>query len=289
MGAERKDAIEDRVGDHGLRPAGQGLGPAPPVDEQDLVVVRVEADALAAHVVGHQQVDSLVAELRDGVRGDVAGLGGEADDERRAAPGRDLLEDVGVRAEVDREPLLAGADLRRGRVGRPIVGHRRGLDHDRRLAEMLQDRLAHVLRGLHGDEHGAGRRGDRGRPRDQHHGGAAPEGRRRDRVPHLPRGAVRDVPDGINGLARGSGADQQVLAGQVRDGSEEPPHGLDDVLDLGQSPLAGQAGRERARVRLEDDRTARPERVHVGPDGRVLPHAPVHGGREQQGAPRGQQ
>ena len=145
---------------------GSARAAAPAVEQQHLVVLGVEADARLAHVVRHQEIDALALELRAGVRGDVVSLGGEADDERARPPRRDLRQDVGVRGQLEREVVLA-LDLRgRGLLG-AIVGDRRRLDDDRRPIEVLQDRLAHLLGGLHRHEDGARRRRERGRTGDR--------------------------------------------------------------------------------------------------------------------------
>ena len=67
-------------------------------DEHGGVGLGLEAGVLTRHVVGDDQVDLLGGELLAGARARVAGLGGEADQHRRAAAGArlaELGEDVG--------------------------------------------------------------------------------------------------------------------------------------------------------------------------------------------------
>src|SRR5439155_811230 len=82
------------------------------------------ADALLAHVIGHQEIDPLALELRARVRGDVVRLGGEAHHERVWPPGRHLGEDVRVRGQLEGEVALA-LDLRARGVPGAVVGGRR--------------------------------------------------------------------------------------------------------------------------------------------------------------------
>ena len=165
---------EDRVGDVGLRHPRERLLAAPAVEQQHLVLLGVEADAPLAHVVDDEQVDPLALELLAGVGHDVVGLGGEADDERTGAACRDLGQDVGVRREVEREVALA-LELDGRRLARAVVGDGRRLDHERGVGEVLEHRLAHLLGRLDGDEDGARRRREGGRPGDQLDRGAAGE------------------------------------------------------------------------------------------------------------------
>ena len=147
---------QDRVGDVGLRHPRQGPRAAPAVEQEHLVVLGVEADARWLTSFATRRSMPLALELRARVRGDVVGLRGEADDEGARAPGGHFREDVRVRRQLEREVVLA-LDLRVRGVPGAIVGDRRGLDDDRRALEVVEHRLAHLLGGLHRDEHRAGR------------------------------------------------------------------------------------------------------------------------------------
>ena len=84
--------VEDRVGERGLRHPGERALAAPTIHQEDLVLVGVEADPGLAHVVGDEEIDPLLFELRPSVGREVFRLGGEADDERAGPAGRELGE-----------------------------------------------------------------------------------------------------------------------------------------------------------------------------------------------------
>ena len=150
---------------------------------------------------------------------------------------------------------------------------------------MMEHGFAHLLGGLHRDEHGTGRRCQHRRARDQRHLRAAPEGRRREPVAHLAGGPVRDIAHRVDRLTRRAGGDEQPLAGEVSDRRQHSAHRLDDVLDLGEPSLAAEAGRERAGVGLEHRDAATAQGGDVGGDRRVLPHTAVHRRHHQHGRP----
>src|SRR5438874_7589753 len=101
-------------------------------DERHLVLHRLEADVLAPHVVVDEQVGVLDGELL--ARAREAGLplvGGEPDEPLSgAARGAELAEHIGRRLELDRPRRELLRPLRRERLGRAVVGHRCGHDHD---------------------------------------------------------------------------------------------------------------------------------------------------------------
>ena len=87
-------------------------------DQGDLVLVHLEADVGARHVVQHDQVDALALALGAGALQAVTGLGREADQHlARAAGGADGGEDVGGRHELQR-PVAGPRALRVTGVGR---------------------------------------------------------------------------------------------------------------------------------------------------------------------------
>src|SRR3954451_1685655 len=101
--------VQYGAGDARLRAAwDRGLGPVGG-DEGHLVVRRVEGDALGAHVVEDDEVESLAAELAAGdLEPPLAGLGGEADQRLpRPTGGAERGELVLGRLELEgRDPLV---------------------------------------------------------------------------------------------------------------------------------------------------------------------------------------
>ena len=142
---------------------------------------------------------------------------------------------LGVSSSVSPSSLL---DLIFGRARLPdaVVGHRGRLDHDGGAVEVLQRRLAHLLRGLHRHVDGARRAASSAvGPEIRIDLGAAAQRGGRERVAHLARRAIRDVAHGIDRLARRPRGHQHALAGQVaRAGSGARSQRLDDGVDLRQ-------------------------------------------------------
>ena len=116
-------------------------------DERHLVVARVEADVVAAHVVEDEQVGVLVRELlARPLEAALALVGGEADEHLPGSPApAELGEDVGRRLELDGPGRAVLRALRRERLGRPVVGDGGGHDHDVGL-RAAGERLALELR-----------------------------------------------------------------------------------------------------------------------------------------------
>ena len=261
---------------------------APAIDQEHLVVVRVEADAGPAHVIGDQEVDALGVELGARVGGDIVRLRGEADDERARTDRSHLGQDVGIGRQFQREITLA-LDLDLRRAAHAIVGDGRRLDHDRRAEQVMQHGLAHLLRRLHRHERGRGGRCERSRPGHERDLGTAAQRGGREVVPHLAGRAVRDVAHGIDRLARGTGGDDEFLAPEVLHRRERRCQRGDDRVGLGQATAPAQAGCERAAVRLHHGHAACAQRGDVGGDRRVFPHPAVHRRCDQDGTARGQQ
>src|SRR5262245_25604021 len=109
-----------------LREPRQLLDLAAGPDEDDGVLVRVEARARARHVVGDQQVAALAGELAARALDRVAALGGEADDHPGALAAADLGEDVRGARERERDPGALGPLLLAALpAGRPRGGDAR--------------------------------------------------------------------------------------------------------------------------------------------------------------------
>ena len=106
-------SVEEPVGDLALGEQRQVLARAVGREDRDPVRVGPEAGARFGHVVGHEQVDALAAELV-GCPLERARLGREAHDDRprgraRAARAADLGEDVLGRLELEGQRLAARA------------------------------------------------------------------------------------------------------------------------------------------------------------------------------------
>ena len=87
---EFEDGLDELVGEVVFGGEGQGLGVVR-IDEEDFVVIGVEADAGFGDVVGDDEIAVLAGEFFAGVGFEVFGFRGEADEgagETRAARGR---------------------------------------------------------------------------------------------------------------------------------------------------------------------------------------------------------
>src|SRR5262245_30957005 len=98
--AEVDDAVEDRARDGILAHLLQALDAPSPLDERDDVRVDVEPRAFRRDVVGDHEMNAFGLQLTAGVGDEVARLGGESDQNLRAAEGTELGENVGVRHEA---------------------------------------------------------------------------------------------------------------------------------------------------------------------------------------------
>ncbi len=159
------------------------------------------------------QSQPLAARFFCGVRDQILGLGGEADDEARAAIAglAQRREDVGIFGELQRRRRAVFLELLRRGLDPPI-GHGRGADRDldrqRRLA-----RLEHVARGF--DMRRTVTPGGSGSavgPGDQHRLGAGARQRGRDGVALLARGAVGEIAHRVDRLVRRAAGDERAAA-----------------------------------------------------------------------------
>src|SRR3954468_10691996 len=120
------DGVEHGARDGRLRRA-RDVALARRGDDRDLVVGALEADVRAADVVDDDGVEALARELVAPVLDRaLAVLGGEADERLAvAAAGGERRDDVLGALEGQLEPLaLVLLELRGGRLGRAVVGHR---------------------------------------------------------------------------------------------------------------------------------------------------------------------
>jgi hypothetical protein len=109
-----------------------------------------------------------------------------------------------------------------------------------------------------------------------------------DGMAHLARRAIGEVADGVDGLARRARGDEDAFAGQIASRREQALERLDDGIDLRQPSPPGQPGSQLARVGLQHRHAALPQHPHIGHDGRMLPHAAVHGGGDEDRAAGGE-
>ena len=191
------------------------------------------------HVVGHEEVDALSAELPGGpLQG--AGLGREADEDRarvQRLPGRvaeavepasdpaDLGQEIRGRLELEAQALAAG-ELALGRVRRREVGD--GGRHHERIEAGRRPSPPGRRTGPRGAPRAARRssrpgRRSRGPPGsgtldvggDEGHHRPAIEGRLGDRHAHPAARAVADEAHRVDGLPRPAGGDDDVAARQI--------------------------------------------------------------------------
>jgi hypothetical protein len=205
----------------------------------------------------------------------------EPDEEAAALPGAELPENVRGWGEVERQAILLGGHLLGRDAAWPVVGDRRRLDHDRRDLGGMEHRLAHLEGGLDRDHPNPARQREMGWSGDERHRGAAPHRLGGDRVSHAAGRAIAQIANGVEPLSRGPGRHQDMVAREVPAGPQETNRRLDDVRDLGEPPLAVEAGRELPVTGLQHGGPPGAERRHVGLDRGMLPHATVHGRPEE--------
>jgi hypothetical protein len=130
----------------------------------------------------------------------------------------------------------------------------------------------------------------------RHHGdaGAAGDGGPGDGVALPTAGGVPEETDRVEVLPGAAGTHQHPPTRQVRRHSrgtavQHRPGQRRDLGRFGQPTGAGVRSGEPADRRFDDQRASFPQRRHVGPGGRVLPHFGVHRGDEDDRAPGGQQ
>ena len=154
-------------------------------------------------------------------------------------PGRRLADSVPSTSIVGSSSSAGGPafflSLAAAGRARSEVGDRRR--HQQHVGG-VKARLARVQqfgRRLHGDDTDAGGRRQRDIGRDDRHVGAAAGGRRGQRQSHPSRGAVADVPDGVDRLTRAAGGDEHANAGPTAaaDRRQRPLAGGDQFLRLG--------------------------------------------------------
>src|SRR5579872_654145 len=131
-------------------------------DEGHLVVLRVEPDVVAAHVVEDEQIGVLVRELLSRpLEPELALVGGEADEQPAGASfGAECREDVDGRLELDRPRDAVLRALRHERRRRPVVGDGGRHDHDVRFRAVRERLLLELGGGGCLDDLDAGRRRD---------------------------------------------------------------------------------------------------------------------------------
>ncbi len=154
---------------------------------------------------------------------------------------------------------------------------------------MLEHRFPHLLGGLNRDVDNSARWREGGGAGDEDDPGAPPEGGQRQRVTHFPGGAVGEIADRVQRLSSGAGGDQESLRRQILHRGQEALDRFHDRLDLRKATGSGESRGERTDLRLHHADPPAPERGDVGPDGRVLPHSPVHGRDHQHRRPSGQE
>jgi hypothetical protein len=172
--------------------------------------------------------------------------------------------------------------------GRREVGHGRRHDQDVASRKSLPDGREHFVGRRHVDHAYAGRAMNRHRRRDERDARASVAGRRGDGIPHLPRRAIAEESDRVDGLARAAGGHDNAPTLEASVPAKQRADLVEDVVDRRHSPGAVAAGRETADGGTCERDAASAQRLDVGLRRRVLPHRGVHGRRDEKWGTRGQ-
>ena len=146
----------------------------------------------------------------------VLGFGGEADQQPVALLAAEFGQDIRRRIEFQRKARRRLLHLLLRHARQMEIGHRRGLDHDRRPAPgSRRPRRASPARCARGITRDPTRRRQVHRAGDQDHARAASDRSLGQRVAHLAARPIGDEAHRIERLLRGAGGDQHRLAFQV--------------------------------------------------------------------------
>ena len=191
----------------------------------------------------------------------------------------ELVEDVGVALEHERELPFLLLDLVRCDDLWPVVGDGGRLDDDVRRLVLLEHGFAHLPRRL--DAHDAHAFGHRqgARAGDEHDFGAAARGLLRDGVAHAARRAVAEVAHGVERLDRPAGGHEDLATGECLPLGEERHERLHDGGGLRQAALALYAAGEHAARGLDDVPAPCGEVAQVALRHGGFVHVRVHRGR----------
>src|SRR6266545_3012015 len=264
--------IADRRRELSLRPFSQGFVVAGPRQDRRVVGLRAEPGPFPAHLVGHEQVQTLGHELGPAGPFDILGLGGEANQDPPALHLAELRQDVRGGDQVEpRRPLLLLQLAERSPL-RTEVGD--GGRHDDGVGILggLQDGHPHLLRRGHPNHAGALGRLDGPRPDQERH--VRPPG---ERLPgkgeaHPSGGAIPHETHRIDWLPRRPGRHHHPASREVPATGRDLLQRRKDVLGLGHPAHALVSRGEWPSGRSDHDGPALLEGPNVGLSGRVLPH-----------------
>ena len=157
------------------------------IDEKDLVVIRVEADAGLGNIVGDDEVALFPDEFLASVRFKVFRFCGETDE--RAGEAEFFAggaENVGSADEFECKPFSAFFDFLRFDYGGCIIGHSGGKHGDVHFSYVPGNAFIHLRSSLNRDIIDIFRHIEIGRAGDKHHGMAFMGKRPSEAVAHLP-------------------------------------------------------------------------------------------------------
>jgi len=200
------------------------------------------------------------------------------------ARGPESRQDVVRGRELDRPGRAVLRPLGRCRRRRPVVGHRRS--HDDHVCVATRERLPFEISGRRRLDDGdpGGRRDGEVRCEKSHVGAPATRFLGQGDT-HTTRGAIADVPNRVERLARSSGRDQDALAAQrfrgASEGDEELVDAGHDVFRLRHAAGPFLAFGELTLHRADEHHTAGAKSRYVLPGGGMLPHARVHRRRDE--------
>ena len=238
--------------------------------------------------VAHYQGDVFARAFGAGQFQQVLALRRKAHAKQRAAAaacGRSQRrQDVGVfyQVQLGRQAGAVFFDFVLRRVGASPIGHRCCGNQDVAGVGLRLAGLQHVLRGAHIDTQHPARRRQRHRPGHQRDLRAGLPRRTGNGKAHLAAGEVADTAHRVHGLKSRPGGDQNPPTLQ-HFGLEMGYQVFQNFLGFEHAPVALFATGLVARAHIQHKAAVGAQLRNIALGGRVRPHFPVHGGRDQQG------
>ena len=177
--------------------------------------------------------------------------------------------------------MTGALQLLLGDVDGAVVSHRSGFNHQSGFGHSLEHSLAHLVGGHDLDEFTVCGRMQGRRAADENDFCAAALRGFGQRVTHFAAGAVAEETNGVKGLARAAGGDENNFSCQVMTAAERIEHRVGNGLRLGHAACADHAAGQIACAWFNNADAALTQRFKVGLRGWVVPHIHVHRGSHQ--------